>query len=349
MTRENYLKISAVLMLAAAFPACAVFAGTDTVEEAGPKYRFTTRPSAALFMKEKESRDLLVANAVAGYIQGVDSNPYLDSTHKADNYSQELVDMNFRYPVSRGSVGSTDIRFGYDMNNVTYYKATDVSIMDNIVDVSLDQQVFDNISMSNGYELEILWYPNDENGTFVGNKVFSRIKHRISDGINQSLGWNIQFKNYLQRKVLSANGDKGSNLRYDVKNVLEHEISAVATKTTKIKVRNEVQFNTSNFEYINYYDYFAYRIGGSITQIFTRKFYSVTNLSYQRKNYSGRICSDKSQEEMDNLYILSTTFMYDLTKSVSLFANYSHTENHTNEPLQRYTDNLFTAGVYYSF
>jgi len=41
--------------------------------------------------------------------------------------------------------------------------------------------------------------------------------------------------------------------------------------------------------------------------------------------------------------------MYDVTRNTSLFINYAHSEDHSNEPLNRYVNSLYSAGVYYRF
>lgn len=343
------LSVSTVTLFLLFCFAGAGFAAMDTVEEAGPKYKVATKPAEEVFIKKVYSKDSLVSSAMAGYTQGVDSNPFLDSSHKADSYSQEIVDMRFKFPVPKTIVSSTDAKFGFNITNTNYYAATDVNTFDATIDAGIEQEIFRNLSMATGYIFETLWYPRDENGTYYMNEVFSGFKHLINDLVYQRLMYRAQFRNYAQRDTRAENGNLTDKLRADFRSVLEHELTARVTDTTKVKIRNQFSFNSSNFKYLDYYDYFAYRVGGSITQLITKRLSNVTGLYYQRKNYSGRVCTDKNKEEKDNLYTLSTTLMYDVTKSVSIYANYSHTENHSNEPTERYSDNLFSFGMYYSF
>ena len=112
----------------------------DTVQEQEPRYKYVTKPTETLFIQKTPSVDKLVSNVTAGVTQGVDSNPLLDSTHKADSYTQESVDMHFKYPVFGSILGFTNSKFGFNVNNTNYYNMTDVNIFDAIGDVNLEQE-----------------------------------------------------------------------------------------------------------------------------------------------------------------------------------------------------------------
>jgi len=328
-----------------------VFATSTLVEEQGPKYKMTTSPSESLFMKKARtmSKDTLITDLMAGIIQGVDSNPNLDSTHKADNYTQELVDMHFRYPICDSPIGKTNSSFGFNVTNVTYYEITDVSILDGIFDANIEQEIYDNIKVGTGYSFEYLWYPNNRDGTYFGNEFNGYIRHKILDRVYQKGTYRLLLKNYIDRKIVLGDATTGSPLRRDVKNTFEHELGVYITDITKLRIINQFAVNESNDQYFDFFDYFTYRIGSSVIQIFTKKLYGIASFYYQRKNYYERRCTDKDKEQRDNLYTVSGSLMYDITKSISVFVNYSHSENHTNEPTERYSDSLYTAGLYYSF
>lgn len=342
---------SIIFTVALPFLSSGVFATSTLVEEQGPKYKMTTTPSESLFLKKSRatSRDVLITDLMAGIIQGVDSNPNLDSTHKADNYTQEVVDMHFKYPICESSLGKTDSTFGFNINNVTYYQITDISILDGIFDANLEQNISDDLKVGAGYNFEYLWYPNYRDGTYFGNEFNGHIWHRLVDRVYQKGTYRILLKNFVDRKIRLGNATTGSPLRRDVKNTFEHELGAYITDITKLRIINQFAVNDSNDQYYDFFDYFTYRVGASVTQVFTKKLYGIAGFYYQRKNYDDRQCTDKQKEQRDNLYTVTSSLMYDITKSISVFVNYSHSENHTNEPVERYSDSLYTAGLYYSF
>lgn len=324
-------------------------ADIQTVEEQEQKTKLTIKPTASYVIKQAQAVDKLVTDLIAGYIQGVDSNPLLDSTHKADNFSQEMVDMHFRYPMFGSFAGFTTSKFGFTVVNNTYYQITDVSTLDGFVDYNVEQKICDSLTLTVGYQGEMLWYPNFEDGNYFGNEVNVHLKHKIIDRVYHTGSYRFLYKHYLERKIRLGTAQPGSPLRNDQRNTLQHEVGAFVTDITKLRVTNQFAWNDSNDEYFDFYDYFSYRVGAGVVQIITKKLTGIAGFYYQRKNYYERQCSDKQKEQRDNLYAVSGSLLYDLTKNISVFVSYAHTENHTNEPLERYTDNLYSFGAYYTF
>lgn len=324
-------------------------ASTETVQEQEPRYKVATAPSERVFSKLRQSRDELLTNMTFGYAHGVDTNPLLDSTHKADNYEQESLDLGFRYPMAKSGLGRTDIKFGAGATNINYYEITDVNTFDGTAYASLEQGIGKDLLAAVGYGFELLWFPNSPNGNYIGNEVNISLRQKLLDWMYQKLSYRYIFRGYMDRKVVISNGTQGSDLRQDSRNVLEHEFGMYLADSAKIKITNQFYWNNSNFQYLNYYDYFNYRVTAGIVQFFTKKLYHITGFSYQRRNYYYRTVSVGDYDQRDNLWTVSATLSYDLTRQASLFANYSHMENHSNEPTERYTDNLYTFGLYYAF
>lgn len=350
MLRRNKINISVILLFSAMlFTSTSVFASANTVQEQEPKYRYVTRPSEVLFIQNTPSVDRLISNVTAGIIQGVDTNPLLDSTKKADNYTQETLDMHFKYPVFGSFLGFTNSKFGFNINNINYYNITDVNIMDSSADIGIEQEIFDKVVLGTGYTIDLLWFPNDEDGTFLKNEFNVTVKHNITDWLYQKGTYKIAMIDYLYRKIRMGNGTNGSDLRFDVRNTLEHEIGIYYKSSTKVRITNQFYINDSNDQYFDYYSYYNYRFGTSLTHFFNKKLYSITGFYYQRRNYMSRIVSDRIAREHDNLFLVTQSVLFDVTKNVSIFVNYSHSENHTNEPLEKYSDTLYTAGLYYAF
>ena len=181
------------------------------------------------------------------------------------------------------------------------------------------------------------------------NEMNVSARHKLADRIYQKASYKLLFRNFLERKIRLADASLGSDLRFDIRNLFEYEIGFYIASTTKARVVEQFYINKSNDEYYDYYDYLNNRVGVSVIHLLTKRFYNITGLYYQRRDYESRKVSDRDAIQKDNLYIITTSFLYDVTKNVSVFVNYSHTENHTNEPLEKYSNSLYSAGVYYSF
>ncbi|MDO8525858.1 MAG: hypothetical protein Q7S07_05160 [Candidatus Omnitrophota bacterium] len=337
------------LLLSALFIAQASFASTETVQEQEPNYRYVTKPTESFFIQRTPSIDKLISNVTAGLIQGVDSNPLLDSSHEVDSYTQETLDMHYKYPVFGSVLGFTNSKFGFNVTNMNYYKATDVNIFDAIGDVNLEQEIFDKVTLNAGYVFEYMWFPNSRDGTFVGNQLNIGMRQDLTDWAYQKAAYRIILRGYQYRKAELGDGTNSAHNRFDVRNQFEHELGVYAGKKTKIRITNQLYINKSNDQYFDYYDYLNYRFGTSLVQSITGKLYGMAGFYYQRRNYLSRQVSDGAAIEKDNLYLATASVMYDITKDISLFVNYSHSENHTNNPIEEYVDTIYSGGFYYSF
>ncbi|MFA6142933.1 MAG: hypothetical protein WC738_06560 [Candidatus Omnitrophota bacterium] len=346
-TLSFFVAIGAILFLVILTDSS--IASVTTVEEQEPKFKLTTRPSEKLFIERSPSVNDLVSNVTVGVIQGVDSNPLLDSTHKADSYTQETLDVHYKYPLLKSLFGDTNSKFGFNVMNVNYYRINDVNIFDAVVDANIEQELLGNLTVSAGYVFEMMWFPHDTNGTYAANQVNTSIKQKIVKWLYQKATYRFLVKNFTENKVLLGNKTRGESNREDSRNVFEHELGAYIGKSTKVKIVNQFYFNESNYTYVDYYDYFNYKIGGSVIQFFTKKFYGIGGFYYQRRNYDSRYEADRQSRQKDNLYTVTGSLLYDLNKNISMFINYSHSENHSNEPLDRYVDSLYSAGIYYAF
>jgi len=342
-----FIAIGAILSLVM-FTASSM-ASVTTVEDQESKYKYTSLPSEKLFIEKSPSVNDLVSNVTVGVTQGVDSNPLLDSTHKADSYTQEMVDAHYKYPLFKSLFGSTDSKFGFNVTNINYYRINDVNIFDAVVDANIEQELLDSLTVSAGYVFEMMWFPHDTNGTYAANQVNAGVRQKITRWLYQKAAYRFLVKNFLYNKMLLGNKTRGADRREDFRNVFEHELGAYIGKYTKVKIINQFYLNSSNYSYVEFYDYFDYKVGGSIIQFFTKKLYGIGGFYYERRNYDSRYTIERWSRQRDNLYTVTGSLLYDLNRNISIFINYSHSENHSNEPLDRYVDSLYSAGVYYAF
>ena len=349
-TRRSVVLVAACLLAAyAALSARPAACGTLTVQEQEPNYKYVTKPAANVFIQRTSSPNDLVSNATVGITQGVETNPLLDSSHKVDSYTQEMVDMHFKYPVFGSFLGFKNSNFGFNIVNTNYYKQTDVNTMYAVGDLSIDREIADKVTLSPGYVFEYMYFPNAEDGTFVGNQFNVSAKQSLRDWAYQKGAYRVIIRNYLSDKARLGDFSEANYNRFDVRNQFEHEFGVYIGNKTKFRITNQFYINKSNYAYFDFYNYYNYRFGASLIRLVTKKLYTITGFYYNRKNYMERHVSDRDAVERDNLYTVTTSVLYDLTKDLSIFVNYTHSENHSNEPLQQYVDTLYSAGFYYSF
>ena len=326
-----------------------VFAGTETVIDQDAAYKYKRQTPEQAFARQTTTPNDLHTDLTVGIAQGIDTNPLLDSTHKADTYTQETLDMRFKYKLPENSLGKLDSRFGFNIFNINYYKSTDVNIFDGVADINFDQQLSEHLTATVGYALETMWFPNDRNGNYLGNEISAGFKQDLTKSIYQRVVYRLQFRNYLDRKAMLGNGNFMSDLRFDIRNTFRHELGVYIGKKIKLRVIDDLIVNNSNDQFFDFYDYNAYRTGGSLVAMFTGKLYGTAGLYYQRKWYYSRIVSAGDYPQRDNLYTAAASLTYEITKNLSIFANYTHMENHSNEPLEQYIDTLCYGGFNYAF
>jgi len=325
------------------------FADLITVTEEEPKYKYTTLPSEKAFIQRASSSDSLVTNATVGITQGVDSNPLLDSSHAVDSYTQEMVDMHYAYPLFTSILGFTKSKFGFNAINVNYYKKTDVNMFNSLIDYNIEMAASDKITVTSGYALEIMWFTNDEDGTYIGNEFNTSFKQFLTRWLYHKGTYRFRLKNFLSNKALDGYGIRETKARQDTRNIFEHELGAYIGENTKVKIINQFYLNNSNYSFTDFYDYSNYRTGGSVIQFFTNKLYGIAGFFYQRRNYKNRFTPRRQSRQKDNLYTVTSSLIYDIRRDTSIFLNYSHSENHSNEPFDQYVDTIYSAGLYYNF
>lgn len=349
LIQKRFLILLAISIIYSASFARSAICSVLTVQEQEPKYKYTSKPAESLFIQKSPSVDQLVSNVTAGVTQGVDTNPLLDSSKKVDSYTQELLDVHYKYPFYGSFLGFTDSKFGFNVMNTNYYKVTDVNTMDAIGDVNIEQEIFDKVVVSVGYVFEYMWFPRQEDGTYISNQGNASIKQNITKWLYQKFTYRILSKNFLSRMIRLGNFSEGPDNRFDLRNAFEHELGVYITDKTKVKITNQFYINKSNDQFFDYYNYYNYRFGTSVVHFLTKKLYGIAGFYYQRRNYMERKVSDRDATERDNLYLVTASLLYDITKDISVFINYSHSENHTNEPLEKYSDTVYSGGLYYSF
>lgn len=254
--------------------------------------------------------------------------------------------MHFSYPLE---AIQTDWKFGFNLANVSYYEYTDADMLDMIADSKFEYRLLDSLLLIAGYQGEFMVYPNDENGSFFKNEVSAGLRHTIARNASQTARYAFSLKEYTHRKILYGNLTRGSDLRLDARHDVIHELSVRLIDRLKVTLVNQYSINDSNDQYFDFYDFWMYKSRASLVVMLVKRLYVIGSFSYFHKEYTDRPTSDRGVDQKDNLYVVSSTLLWDLTASLSLFCNYSYKENDSNEPLDQFSGNMMSAGLYYSF
>ena len=282
----------------------------------------------------------------AGVIQGFDNNVNLDPERRKDGFLETSLNTEAAYNYT------DDIRLEVEnyTTDILYYNVNDANLLDFYNRAGLELDLFDDaVVISADYALDYVWFPCDKDGTYYGNYAMVAVKHNISADLYHEVGYKFLYKSYTHDKTLGSNGTRTDDYRSDFRNSMDYEAGLYIAD--KVMISTNVQFyrNNSNYQYFDYYDYWSFRIRPSLTVNVTDKLYLTGNFSYQRRNYDDRLSSENSEHVHDNTYSFNLSALYELTKSFTLTTGLSYRENVSNEPLQKYSGTIITAGLYYSF
>ena len=75
----------------------------------------------------------------------------------------------------------------------------------------------------------------------------------------------------------------------------------------------------------------------------------VSNFVYLRKNYKTRLVTLEDYKQKDNIYAANLGARFKLNRNNLLSLFYTYRDNHTNESLEKYTENLISCGWQYNF
>ena len=344
------MKILFVSAIAAAlFISSVSFAQEPSLEEEN-KYYFTqpldlvtsfTKPIKRHLRDNKIDLDFF-----AGVFQGYDNNVNLDPSRKKDGFLQTSLNTAVTYNYT------DDIRLKVDNDSVyiLYYKVSDADLFDSYTSAGVELDTFDDLfTVGADYSFEAVFFPRDDDSTYLANGLDAFVKQNINNYLSHKASYKLLFKNFTHGKALNTSGATTDDLRKDMRNGFEYEISANAFERAIFKFKAHVYYNDSNDQYYNYYDYWSYKLKPSLIVMFTKKFYTIANFIYEQRRYEDRLSTKNSEHEQDDTYTINTSLLYDLTPSFTVALNYSYIENTSNEPLQKYSGSTVTAGIYYAF
>lgn len=275
---------------------------------------------------------------------GYENNVQLDSSRKGDMFTEAAVFTEGEYKISK-NVG---LGVEYDLIAVLYSEFTRFDFMDNEGRAFVKYYLDNNWWIKAGYLLGMVWYPHDKDGTYTTYGPLLETKYYINRDLYLQCGYEYTEYDYDKRKKKDHRNVTLETTRQDDRHVLRFAVGKYF-KDLLIKVSEKIDFNESNDEFMDFYDYMSYR-----TSIFAglplfKKFYVSGYASFRIKDFDSRKTLDLSEVEEQKTYSAAGSIYYKLYKDVYISSTYTYTQNESNEPLNEFSESIISAGLQVMF
>jgi hypothetical protein len=285
-------------------------------------------------------------NAYVELKQGYENNVDLDPDRHKDGFTRMFFSGDGVYKLNE----NMRLRGGLDAFTTIYYKYNRNNVLDLNPYVLLDWYVTEDFRWRNRVAYEYYSYPNYKENTYSGLEIGTFMRQYMWEEFYHELGYEYSGRWYPDRKRYLVTAARDDQNRVDGKNRLRHIMAYFPSDRVMFKLGNNYYFNSSNDQYQDYYDYWAYKIRPSVLFYFTDKFYAYGSFSYMYKHYTERRSTENVNRKVREYnYRINTSFYYDLTNNVTLGLTYSYVENRSNDPFYKYSGSTVSGSVGYTF
>ncbi|MFH0772139.1 MAG: hypothetical protein V1933_05920 [Candidatus Omnitrophota bacterium] len=277
--------------------------------------------------------------------QGYDNNVFLDPRRKKDTFSEGIFDAGVAYSLN----SRWDVIGDVSVHDISYWEATDASLVDTNFKLGFKGKLFANISLTALNDIEMVEYKSNDDGEFIGDKTILTLNQKLPNNFFHTFGYEFFYKNYSDRKATNGWGGESDKDRVDHRNTFDYDVG-VYFKRAMLKLRGEYFLNKSNEAYHDYYDYESKKLGCSLIYLLTDKMSAYFSLTKQFKTFSARtIPNDITRREHDHGYVAMSSIFYDLYKNTTLAFSYAYRQNRSNNPSQKYSGSITTLGMHLRF
>ncbi len=315
------------------------FAANDATEE------FTPRSKKIFLEPEKSPLEKGAFKFLLATTAGYDGNVFLDSRKEGDAFAQTFFKASFMTPLS----DATDGKIDYEMMNLLYAGESKLDLTRNGIRLGLDHKLSKDLQFATSYSLDSVEYMNTGADDYLDNSVSFKLTQQLPEKTFQSFAYDILFRFYDRRYTrtpLAASSDKERN---DWRNSVTYEVGKYFKKDL-VKFNLNYFYNDSNDPFMNYYDYDSFRLGGSVTHLFNNKISGILAYSRQYRDYRSRtLIADVNTKQHERTAVATAGLFYTLNKSLSFGLNYSFRQNHSNEPIDKYSGSIVSLSTYYKF
>lgn len=337
--------ILSVIIAGAFFGGIAARAADITEEETTPKYLSKTEEKAYKKTEVLREGKKYKTKVFISTGQGYDNNVFLDPRRKEDTFSEAVAEASVIYPLS----GRWNVFGSLGVHDITYWEATDASLVDTDFKVGFDGKLFGNITLSALNNVELVEYPSYGDGSYLGDKTAITFKQKLPRNFFHSFGYEYFYKDFSDRKAHNGWGGMTETDRVDYRNTFDYEFG-MYLKKMMLKLSSEYFVNDSNDKFHDYYDYQSIKLGASMIYLLTDKMSAYMAFIKQYKNFEHRtLPTDVTRREQDHGYTIISSLYYEMYKNTTIGLSYAYRQNHSNYAVQKYSGSVTTLGLYLRF
>lgn len=322
-------------------------AGTLSAALAADVSEQEVTPRVKKIMLEPEKT--LIEKGVLRYLTaltvGYDNNTHLDSRRDGDAYTQQFFRAQFSTPLSAKTQGQVD----YEFMNLLYAGESSLGLMRNGLRLGLEHALDEKVTLSGGYTFDAIEYTRTGTDDYLDNALYAKYHKKLNAKLYHSLAYELLDRAYEKRYIRTPAAVDSDKERNDLRNTFDYEIGAYLPNDL---IRLNLQWfrNNSNERYLDYYDYDSYKYGVSLTHLFDKKLSGYLSLSRQRRSYDHRtLVNNSGCRQHEDTYLLMSALYYSYSKSLTFGLSWTYRENHSNEPVDRYSGSLVALSTYYRF
>jgi len=209
----------------------------------------------------------------------------------------------------------------------------------------------DSLEIMPAFEFSDTYYPNSSGLSTKENKLSLDIVHQFWDDWSQNLSYEeLWTENNNNRPARNSTGASrtGSPLERH-KRTVKYELDFPLPLEFNFNLNQRMSFQTSNDNFLDFYDYESYRILGGIGRSLTNRLYTKISYAYETKNYKDRTVSDIQVAQEDSTYTKKLSLFYFLKDGLLLNYTLTLTKENSNNPLFDYESMTHLVGAHFSF
>ncbi|GEM_PF-1751006 len=294
------------------------------VEKAGPQFFFNVEPSVTY-----------------------DSNANLNSKKQSALYNELRSEFGFKATrPERALLGAGQWGMSASLDRVDYHHFDTLDTTDGSAKAFITSRLGYGLTLKVQYEFESLYYPDNDQLDFLSHKIRPELFHEITKNFGHYVYGSIRFKDYVDRRALTAANSAGDDYRSDVTYEPGYGWKIHLGDETLLGLSAVWQKNDSNDLFDRYNDTRGYKIGGHLyRQLWDRA--SIVGLGgYDYKDYDARkFRAGSPLIETDHFFYLGSYLYLDLSKRTQFVASYLYKQNHSSDPSQEYSGYLAALGL----
>jgi len=280
---------------------------------------------------------------------GYDNNINADNAYEGGSFIRNYASLSWLPSFSE--YFKAELGTWYLADNYTQDQDVSFRIWTGQTNVKFFPRGNDSLEIRPAFEFSDTYYPNNPGLNSKENKLSLLLAHRFKKGWSQNLTYEeLWTNNSNNRPARNAAGDDrpGYPLERHRRRV-EYDLGFPLPFGINANIEQRLSFQTSNDNFLDFYDYESYRILGNIGRSLTDRLYSKFSFSYETKNYKNRTVSDIQVAQKDSTYTKRFSLFYFFKDGILFNYTWTVTKVDSNDPLFDYAKMTHLVGAHFSF